>query len=94
MPALYRTGGLCPGGVSLQMGCLCPDEVSLSRGSLYREGSLPREGYLSREGCLSGGGLSKGVSVQRVSVWGSLSRGSLSGRPPPPHVNRMTDRQV
>ena len=64
------SGGLCPVGVSVQGG-LCPWGVSLSEEDLCPQGSL--SGGLPR-----GVGLCLGDSVQQVSVWGSLSRESLS----------------
>ena len=81
----HMTGGLCPGGVSVQ-------GESLSRGSLCPGGSLS-EGLclgVSVWGSLSGGSLSRGslcrgvsiqgVSVEGVSVQRDLCPGGVSVR--------------
>ena len=92
-------GGFCP-GVSLLRG-LCPGG-SLSGGSLSRHASVQGGLYpggilcpgvsLSRgvsvQVCLCPGGLCLGGSLSRGSLSRreSFSRGSLSGRPPPPNM--------
>ena len=83
LPALYRTGGLCPGG-SLCRGSLSKERRgSLSRGSLARGGlcqgdpppPVDRQTPVKLLPCPSVQGrlCPEGVSVQR----GSLSRGGL-----------------
>ena len=92
-------GGLCLGGslsrgVSVQV--VFVQGGSLSRGSLCPEGVLSPGRSLSR-----GGSLSREVSVWGVSVQGNLCPGGVicpeeglpeKDTPPPPPVNRITDR--
>ena len=77
-------------GILFTGGCLCPGR------SLSRRGLCP-EGVFVRGGPCPGWSLSRGFSVQGVSVWGSLSRsfcpgGSLSERPPSPYGNMRAVR--
>ena len=71
----FCPGGLCPGVACVQRG-LCPGR-SLNREFSVQGGLCPREGGL----CPGIGNLcpGEGVSVQEISVWGSLSRGLCPG---------------